>query len=206
MKVSIALVRFLPSSFRYINRGTQAADSSESNAWLVLYARAAAALEIQPCISQQGSGRGSRVQPCAPNTKPRLPGSVCGQISQAEAKGFLLISISEITKPSVDPPYVCLYCTPPFIAATGRATPTQRALLHQTPIEDTLRYGPEYNTPWGPGKSQGTCTKSPAQLTACWPLRTALFHKVKHPEVNGYAQSHVDTWQSLCSLQPHRTR
>lgn len=43
---------------------------SKSNVWLVLGAKAAAALEIQPRISQPGSGKGEQVQRCTPKMKP----------------------------------------------------------------------------------------------------------------------------------------
>lgn len=70
---------------------------------MVPYARAAAALKIQPCISQHlEKYRGYNIAPL--KMKSQLQGPFCSQILQAEARGFLLIIIPEITKPSVDAP------------------------------------------------------------------------------------------------------
>lgn len=87
-----------PSSFRHTNRAARAADRSKSNVWLVLEARAAAALEMQPRTSQPGSGKGQQVQRCTPKTKPAPLLLSCSQTSWAEAWCFLLLNTSDLSR------------------------------------------------------------------------------------------------------------
>lgn len=66
--------------------------------WLVLEARAAAALQIQPRISQPGSGKGEQVQHCTPKAKPAPLVLFCSRTSRAEAWCLLLLNTSELTE------------------------------------------------------------------------------------------------------------
>lgn len=66
--------------------------------WLVLEARAAAALQIQPRISQPGSGKGEQVQHCTPKVKPAPLVLFCSRTLRAEAWRLLLLNTSELTE------------------------------------------------------------------------------------------------------------